>query len=317
MNDSPSDTPNGAHARDLRRVDLNLLVIFEAIHKTGSVSQAAQTLGMSQPTVSNALNRLRAQFSDKLFVRFDRGVRPTPFALSLAGPIAEALNTLRGGLQLEADFDVRTANRHFRLILHDYSVPSVLPPLLRILDHPESSCSVEIITPDWMRPHDGLASGEADLMLDVYPQKTPGLVFEPVAEAEAVCIVREGHPTIGHELTRELFEASGHAVLKSQIQRRLQVPHMLMAESLTRREVCVLPNASDLATTVSISNLIAVVPKRYAKLVAPIYRLRVLPAPFDYPKLKMFLAWPEDKANDPGLRWIRNVIRSIFGKQDT
>lgn len=312
MKDLQSNTPNGGHTRDLRRVDLNLLLIFEAIYKTRSVSQAAQTLGMSQPTVSNALNRLREQFSDRLFVRFDRGVRPTPFAISLAGPIAEALNTLRGGLQFDADFDVSTANRHFKLILHDYSVPSILPPLLRLLDQPESTCTVEIITPDWSRPHDGLANGEADLMLDVYPQKTPGVVFEPVTEAEPVCIVRESHPTIGHQLTREAFEAHGHAVLQSQIQRRLQVPHMLMSEGLTRREVCILPNASDLAATVAISNLIAVVPKRYAQLIAPIYRLRILPTPFEYPKLKTFLAWPEDKTNDPGLRWIRNVIQSVF-----
>jgi len=310
MPETNNDATNASP--DLRRVDLNLLLVFEAVHTTGSVSKAARSLGMSQPTVSNALNRLRTQFSDRLFVRSDRGVRPTPFAIGLASSITDALNMLRSGLQMNADFDVRTANRHFKLILHDYSVPSVLPPLLRLLDHPQSSCSIEVITPNWMQPHVGIANGEADLMLDVYPQKTTGLVFEPLAEAEAVCIVREGHPGIEHELTRQQFEAYGHAVLKSQIQRRLQVPHMLMAESLSRREVCILPNASDLAATVAISDLIAVVPKRYARLVAPIYRLRVLPPPFDYPKLKMFIAWPEEKTDDPGLRWIRNVIREIF-----
>ncbi|MEC7761407.1 MAG: LysR family transcriptional regulator [Pseudomonadota bacterium] len=299
-------------ALDLRRIDLNLLIVFEAIYKAGSVSRAAETLGMGQPTVSNALNRLRNQFDDKLFVRSDRGVRPTPFAMTLAGPIAQALNTLRGGLHVETDFDIRTANRQFKLILHDYSVPSVLPPLLRLLDRADSSCSVEVITPDWMRPHDDIANGVADIMLDVYPQETPGLVFEPIAEAQPVCVVREGHPTVGHDLTRELFEQCGHAVLKSQIQRRLQVPHMLMAEKLSRREVCILPNAGDLAATVAISDLIAVVPERYARLIAPVYRLRILPAPFNYPPLKTFLAWPEDKMNDPGHRWLRGVIRSIF-----
>ncbi len=310
MPNSFRETPNAL--RDLRRLDLNLLLVFEAVHKTGSVSKAAQALGMSQPTLSNALNRLRAQFSDRLFIRADRGVRPTPFAIGLAGAVTEALNTLRSGLLMDAEFDIKATNRHFKLILHDYSVPSILPPLLRLLDHPQSKCTLEVITPDWMEPHEGIANGEADLMLDVYPQKTPGLVFEPLTSAEAVCIVREGHPRIEHELTREQFEAHGHAVLKSQIQRRLQVPHMLMAESLSRREVCILPNASDLAATVAVSDLIAVVPKRYARLVAPIHRLRVFPAPFDYPELKLFMAWPEDKTDEPGLRWIRNVIRSIF-----
>ena len=308
----PKEAVAERHIRDLRRIDLNLLLVFEAIFKAESVSQAAQTLGMAQPTVSNALNRLREQFSDRLFVRSDRGVRPTPLALSLAGPISDALNLLRSGLQAEADFDVATANRHFKLVLHDYSVPSVLPPLLKLLDHRESSCKLEVITPDWQRPHDALTNGAADLMLDVYPVKTPGLVFEPITDVEAAYIVREGHPAVTHEMTREHFETLGHAVLQTPIQQRLQVPHMLMAEQLKRREVCILPNASDLALTVATTDLIAAVPKRFATLVAPFYRLRVLPAPFDYPKFKMFLSWSSDKNDDPGLRWIRNVIRNIF-----
>ncbi|RFC61870.1 LysR family transcriptional regulator [Fulvimarina endophytica] len=298
--------------RDLRDIDLNLLLVFEAVFKTGSVSQAARMLNLSQPTVSNALYRLRGQFSDRLFVRSESGMRPTPMALSLVASITQALGTLRSGLQIEADFDVRTANRHFKLILHDFSVPSILPPLLRLLDQPEGSCTLEVITPDWTQPHSNLAQGEADLMLDVFPQETPGVVFEPVADAEAVCIVREGHPDIGTKLTQENFEACGHAILQSQIRRRLQVPHMLMAESLKRREVCVLPNAADLAATVAVSDMIAIVPRRYAMMVAPIYRLRVLAPPFDYPKTKIFLAWSEEKANDPGVSWIKNVVRSIF-----
>ena len=165
-----------------------------------------------------------------------------------------------------------------------------------------------------MRPYDGLSSGEADLMLDVYPQENPHLTFEPIAEVEAVCIVREGHPTIGHELSAEQFSTVGHAVLKQEIRRRLQLPHMLMAHGLKRREVCILPNAADLAAAVATTNLIATVPARYARLVAPVYRLRVLPTPFTYPKLKMCLTWPTDKASDPGLRWMCNVIRSIFEK---
>ncbi|MAN73873.1 MAG: hypothetical protein CME85_11540 [Henriciella sp.] len=306
------DDLSGPHVRDLRRIDLNLLLVFEAIFKAESVSHAARTLGMAQPTVSNALNRLREQFSDKLFVRSDRGVRPTPLALSLAVPISDALNLLRSGLQAEADFDVTTANRHFKLILHDYSVPWLLPPLLKLLDHRESSCKIEVITPDWTRPQEGLTNGEADLMLDVFPTKNPAVSYDPLGTVEAAYIVREGHPTISHELTRELFETTGHAVLQKPIQQRLQIPHMILAEGLNRREVCILPNASDLAITVATSDLIAAVPKLYATKVAPIYRLRVLPAPFDYPNFKMFLSWPTEKNDDPGLRWIRNVIRNIF-----
>jgi len=310
MNDAQPPPKSGTY--DLHRIDLNLLTVFEAIYKTGSVSQGAKLLGMSQPAVSNALSRLRLHFSDKLFVRSDRGVKPTVTALRLAGPITASLNLLRTGLQIDADFDIRTANRHFRLIIHDFSVPSVLPKLLQMLDDPLSSCKIEVVTPNWTHPHEGLLNGDADIMLDAFPQETPGLAFEPLMDAEAVCIVREGHPRIGHQLTRDQFAQNGHAVLKIDVQRRLQVAHTIMSEKLSRREVCILPNASDLAATVATSDLIALVPRRYAELVAPIYRLRVLPVPFDYPKAKIFLGWATERTGDPGLRWIRNVIRSIF-----
>ena len=64
--------------------------------------------------------------------------------------------------------------------------------------------------------------------------------------------------------------------------------------------------------TVALTDLIAVVPRRYAELVAPIYRLRILPVPFEYPKTKIFIGWATDREDDPGLRWLLNQIRSIF-----
>ncbi|WP_102223066.1 LysR family transcriptional regulator [Acidimangrovimonas sediminis] len=298
--------------RDLRRLDLNLLVIFEAILKAGSISRAANNLGMSQPTVSNALARLRLQYNDRLFIRSDGGVRPTPLALSLAGPVTQALNALRNGMMIGADFDIATANRHFRLELHDFSIPSILPPLLGLLNQPESSCRLEVVTPDWGAPYQRLINGEVDILLDVFPQEIPGLVFEPLAEVTPVCIVREGHPTIGPAISLEQFNASGHVVLDQPYQARYQMGNMLMAAGATRREVCIVPNAADLAATVAVTDLVATVPERYAQIIAPINRLRVMPTPFAIPDIKLFLCWPEENAEEPGLRWLRDTIRNVF-----
>jgi len=199
-------------SRDLRKLDLNLLIIFETVYQTGSVSQAARVLGMSQPTVSNALSRLRAHFSDQLFVRVDRGMKPTPRALSLLPPVTEALGALRRGLTFESNFDLATASRPFRLLLHDFSVPSVLPPILKLLDDANSACTVEVVTPNWERPHEALTNGGADVIMDISLHEQPGVTLEPLMNADAVVVVREGHPRIGHELSREDFASSRHAV---------------------------------------------------------------------------------------------------------
>ena len=299
-------------SRDLRKLDLNLLIIFETVYLTGSVSQAARVLGMSQPTVSNALSRLRAHFSDQLFVRVDRGMKPTPKAMSLLPPVNDALGALRRGLVHEGDFDILTAERNFRLLLHDFSVPSVLPPIVKVLDDAKSSCTVEVVTPSVQRPHEALANGSADVILDVSLHYQQGVTLEPLMDGEAVCVVREGHPHIGHELSREQFMATGHAVLQKE--NRLQFPtaQKVHAAGIERRVGAILPNAASMAMTVALTDLIAVVPRRYAELVAPIYRLRILPVPFEYPKTKIFIGWATDREDDPGLRWLLNQIRSIF-----
>ena len=301
-----------SQSRDLRKLDLNLLIVFETVYKTGSVSEAARVLGMTQPTVSNALARLRDHFSDQLFVRRDRSMKPTARARALLPPVKEALTTLRRGLSLETDFDLITADRRFRLLLHDFSVPSVLPPIIKALDDAQSSCSVEVITPDWSRPHEALTNGDADIMLDISLHDQPGVTLEPLMDGQAVCVVREAHPTIGHALSPEQFAENGHAVVEKEMRLHLPTARLVMAAGLERRVVAVVPNAASLTVTIATTNLIAIVPRRYAELVAPIYRLRILPVPFEYPKTKIFLGWATERADDPGLQWLRGLIRATF-----
>ena len=307
-----SNEAQESQSRDLRKLDLNLLIVFETVYKTGSVSEAARVLGMTQPTVSNALARLRDHFSDQLFVRRDRSMKPTARARALLPPVKEALTALRRGLSLETDFDLITADRRFRLLLHDFSVPSVLPPIIKALDDAQSSCSVEVITPDWSRPHEALTNGDADIMLDISLHDQPGVTLEPLMDGEAVCVVREVHPTIGHALSPEQFEENGHAVVEKEMRLHLPTARLVMAAGLERRVVAVVPNAASLTVTIATTNLIAIVPRRYAELVAPIYRLRILPVPFEYPKTKIFLGWATERADDPGLQWLRGLIRATF-----
>ena len=89
----------------LRDIDLNLLVIFHQLLLDRRVSAAADSLGLTQPAVSNALGRLRRALNDELFVRTSRGMEPTPLAQRLAEPIAQALGSLHSTLNQRASFD--------------------------------------------------------------------------------------------------------------------------------------------------------------------------------------------------------------------
>src|SRR3954468_16421816 len=83
---------------NLRRLDLNLLIAFDALLAEGSVTRAAERVGIGQPSMSHALGRLRNILKDELFVRAPDGVRPTPRALALADPIRVALAAIQGTL---------------------------------------------------------------------------------------------------------------------------------------------------------------------------------------------------------------------------
>ena len=104
---------------DLKDLDLNLLVVFNELQKHGRVAVVAQSLGISQPGVSNALGRLRKLLGDELFLRTARGMVPTPYAQSLARPIADALGALHSTLNARASFDPRGSERGFVIGVND------------------------------------------------------------------------------------------------------------------------------------------------------------------------------------------------------
>ena len=132
------------------------------------------------------------------------------------------------------------------------------------------------------------------------------------ALASEVFLIQVSRRFGNYELSREEFAANGHAGLQKQMRLHLPTARQVRAAAIDRRMVVTLPNAASLAVTVATTDLIAVVPRRYAEIVAPIHRLRILPVPFEYPKSKIFLGWATEKGDDAGLRWLLNQIRSTF-----
>ena len=115
---------------NVRDVDLNLLRVFDAVLHERSVTAAAARLGLTQPAVSNALARLRAQFGDPLFVRTAGGMDATPFARDLAEPVRQALALLESALAHGPGFDPATSTRAFRFYMSDVGQVEFLPPLV-------------------------------------------------------------------------------------------------------------------------------------------------------------------------------------------
>src|ERR1700754_5216533 len=118
---------------DVHAVDLNLLKIFAAVHAEGSVSRAAERVGLTQPSVSHGLARLRTLFRDPLFFRVRGGVAPTPIARRIAPAIAEALRAVQSALDGVVGFEPATADPTFRIHMSDLGEMIFLPPLMRAI----------------------------------------------------------------------------------------------------------------------------------------------------------------------------------------
>jgi DNA-binding transcriptional LysR family regulator len=117
----------------MRSVDLNLLVVFDAMARHRSVNRTAEAIGLSQPATSAALARLRALFDDALFVRAGSQMEPTPRALQLAPAVHRVVEAIQSEILQQAGFEPGTAERSFTILTPDIGEVAFLPGVLRRL----------------------------------------------------------------------------------------------------------------------------------------------------------------------------------------
>jgi DNA-binding transcriptional LysR family regulator len=299
---------------DLRKIDLNLLHVFEAIYAAQNISRAAVQLGMTQPTVSNALGRLRDQFEDPLFIRSEKGVRPSARAENLIGPVRAALSVLRQGFGAGEDFDPGTATRTFCLAMNEYTVVTALPGLLRQIDAEAPGVRISLLPQNAAEPYALLLMGEADLALDAFTHTAPGIELQPLdVIPSAVCIARQAHPRIQRAMTAELFASVGHVAPRQPAAMRAHIETFLLSYGIARRIVCEAHNVSDIPALVASTDLVAMLPIRFAQMMAKHFDLQVLQPPFPSPKMRLHLGTLKARTTDPGLQWLKHaLLRSMM-----
>ncbi|WP_143290324.1 LysR family transcriptional regulator, partial [Burkholderia pseudomallei] len=151
--------------QNLRQLDLNLLLVFDALMQEQNLSRAAIRLHMSQPAVSNALTRLRQQLGEPLFTRTARGMTPTAQARTLYEPVRQALYLLQIGLGPQADFEPDT-HHLFKLSMNDYGQTVLLPDLLAHIKSRAPNVMLSVQSDDAGSIPAQLTTGTLDLAID-------------------------------------------------------------------------------------------------------------------------------------------------------
>lgn len=301
------------HLMNLQSLDLNLLVVLEALVEERNVTRAARRIGLSQPAMSNALARLRRTFDDPLLVRTAQGMTPTPVAQALIVPVRQALTQLRAALEEKSVFDPTTATRTFHLLANDYAEITLVTPLLQTLRAEVGALRLHIQRPRGVfEPPSVSALAEShDLAVGFYPDALAldaRLHSALLWEEQNVCIVRAKHPTIQGKLSLKQFAEAEHVALFYKPQGPGVVDTLLAQKGYTRKIAVQSPHFTSLPFLVAGTNLIGTVPERLGRLFARQVRLQVLPTPLDLPPFRLSLLWHQRHHSDPAHQWLRQAF---------
>ncbi len=301
---------------NIANLDLNLLRILRAVLETGSATQAARRLHVTQSAISNSLARLRVHFGDPLVIRNGKGLSPTPLAKSLLPLLAESLDQVEKSVLSHLGFNPKSSTRRFTLgctdAHHFRDVPMVTTRFAQALPKAE----LRIVSPDFMESSDGLASGEIDAALCPAPAVPPGQPFQELYPEGFAFVVRRDHPRVKEELTAKLFNSLRH-IDTLLVQGKGGVGHKMAENIFSRlklvRDVALsVPSFGAAALAASQSDFVAGIPESLAGRLCellPLRRVRSPLPPFTFP---MCLTWHTRAAEDPGSLFFRNLVTEVL-----
>ena len=279
---------------NLRRIDLNLLTIFDAIMAEGSITRAAVRLGMTQPALSNALTRLRRLVDDPLFVRVGNKIVPTARAEALSVPIRQALDLAERALSGHPAEAERDEARVFTLALGDVGETIALPRALARLRREAGATPrlrLKCAAPNVLA--DELGTGAVDLAWLVFPPRLREVSMEPVMRDEFVCMVAA--EDAAKEMTPDRYLTLDHVALGTE--NAADQPGF-GGWRKQRKIAMEVHDYAPLAMLVATVGLAATLPNRLAQHYAGLYGLAVQPLPFDAPPAVIYQAWPRSLTED-------------------
>ncbi|MFP6850403.1 MAG: LysR family transcriptional regulator [Pseudomonas sp.] len=302
---------------NLRNVDLNLLLVFHAMIEHRSVTRAAESIGLSQPATSAALNRLRSLLGDPLFVKAGTEMHPTPRATELIQPVQLIMETIKGHILPSAAFDASTTDRQFHILTPDIGEINFLPKLLNHLATHAPNARLKTMSMPKHTAAEALESGIVDLAMGYFPDlQKAGFFQQRLFCNEYVCILRRDHPDIGQTMTLEQFLSAKHAVVQPEGREHL-FEKFLLAEGVKRTVQLEVSHFMSLLPIISTSDLVATVPHDLAQACIRFGNgnMRMLPSPIKAPVIELQQLWHRRYHKDAAHTWLRTSIHSLFSAE--
>lgn len=295
-----------------RRVDLNLLHIFRAVMEERNVSRAADRLAMTQPAVSNALNRLRDVFSDEIFTRVAGGMKPTQKALELWPAIHDALESLTATVS-PMEFDPRTTNVTFRFAVTDSLTPNMVSRLAILFASRAPRAQLQFHHHSNLNSTESLLNGDLDCAVGMFPRLPLGLNASALMTDDYVCVMRASHPLAQRELDIDGFASAVHVLMKPSGSGAGAVDHWLGFHGRGRRIAIVVTHFSEALEIVRTTNLLTCMPRKYVEAVSANDKgITVRSLPYETERILYKLAWHDRSDRITEQVWFRSLIHELF-----
>ena len=300
---------------ELHELDLNLLVVFNQMLVERRVSKVAETLGVSQPAVSNSLAKLRKLFGDELFLRTPKGMEPTPYADQLAESVSYALAMIHSGVNQRSSFEPSSAQRSITIGMTDIGEIYFLPALIERLHHEAPGIALSTVRNAAINLRDELESGKVDLAIGLLPQLKAGFFQRRLFTQRYVCLMRRGHRLDKRKLSLAEFSAAEHLVVVSAGTGHGKVDELLLRSGVERNVRLTVPHYVSVGHILRGSDLIATVPERLAERLVEPFGLVSVPHPAKLPDVAINVFWHAKYHRSPANRWLRGVVFELFGDE--
>lgn len=303
----------------LRRIDLNLLLVFDALHRRRSVTAAAEELALSTSAFSHALSRLRTALHDELFLRAGGAMQPTPRARELADGIGEALQLLSQRIGDASSFDPARSDHTFVFAATDFTTFSMLPAVVAAVEREAPGIKVQVIPSQGRDVLADLTQG-AHFVLGFSDEVSPPP--EDVESLEApsddyVVVARQGHPRLGQRLSLKRYLAERHVVVRPWRSEASVIDTTLAAQGHMRSVAVELPSVMAAPFIITGTDHLITLPRQAAHQLAASALVVLFEAPFPTPRYTPTVYYQRRHAHLAWHRWMRNQMHSAFAMAAT
>lgn len=300
------------------QLDLNLLRVLVALHRTGSVTLAGQSLSLSQPATSHALAKLRYALDDELFVRSAKGLKPTKLCERIAPRLVAQLAQLESTLGTAKAFDPKTSESHWRVSLYDLGEMMFLPALAKALREEAPMAHVSNVAVGVEEVSRALMAREIDFSIGILPSKHPSVRSEKLFEERYVAVTsqqwRPSKAVTKSKLQIEQLQRAKLVVAAPTATFHGGVEKILQTHNLTRQVVLRTRHFGAIPELTLHTDLLAIVPAMYAHNMARTHQLRVWELPSNSVKYAVNLLWHASTDSETEQVYVRDKVRALFAR---